>query len=394
MDRAIARAVEEKDRLLLSDPSSATFTQETIAYRPRDGDYPLWKVQCRVRLHSSSPFIPCRVMTHNFLLQVGIEEYAVFSLMNTAREHHQVRSAFTRGTVRGSIYIEATMNYDLIALLKITPGIIYNRQGVHRRMVDPNDYLDTLTMRNHKTDVVAGDWVVVNKGWYKGDTAFVEGTHSWGARLLLVPRLDSTPRISRKRKASSPRPDAILFDPETFQHLPKFTAWEDRPGRYALGSLSFEDGLLVKDFDYHSFQTGVTDIPYEHFLMFKHTRRISHDRMLRPREWSFHENEKILILSENKTAIVKSTHPFFAEVERGDTIHDPLLEHTDHIHWHNIRKDIKIGDFVRVVSGACTGEMGWVVEVKDELATIAKKLVDGDISKHDRGIEVCNLCKL
>ena len=54
---------------------------------------------------------------------MGLEEEAVFSLLDRATQH-QIRSAFTRGSVRGAIYVEACLDADMISPLNLTPGII------------------------------------------------------------------------------------------------------------------------------------------------------------------------------------------------------------------------------------------------------------------------------
>ena len=70
---------------------------------------------------------------------MGLEEEAIFSLLQRATSKNQIRSAFTRGSIRGPIYVEGVLDADMISILKLTPGIVRNKSGVVRQLVDPAD---------------------------------------------------------------------------------------------------------------------------------------------------------------------------------------------------------------------------------------------------------------
>ena len=65
---------------------------------------------------------------------MGLEEEAVFYLLQRAEQEHQLQSVFTHGSIQGWIYLEVTMNNNLLQLLKLTPGV-----SVHDK-----EYYDTL----------------------------------------------------------------------------------------------------------------------------------------------------------------------------------------------------------------------------------------------------------
>ena len=90
---------------------------------------------------------------------MGLEEEAVFYLLQRAEEKHQLRSVFTRGSIWGWIYLEANFNNNLLQLLKLTPGVISSRQGVLRHFIDPSDWLNMLTMYDPRTVFQVGNWV-------------------------------------------------------------------------------------------------------------------------------------------------------------------------------------------------------------------------------------------
>jgi hypothetical protein len=152
---------------------------------------------------------------------VGLEEEAVFFLLQKATSEHQIRSAFTCGSIRGFIYVEGFLDADMIALLNLTPGIIRKQSGgvqVVRQEIDPSDWVKLLTMQDPTSVVKAGQWIRVRNGAYKGDLGFVNHVEAWGAQILVVPRLKSpTPQAdtSLKRKRTKIKPEPRLFDPAT-----------------------------------------------------------------------------------------------------------------------------------------------------------------------------------
>jgi hypothetical protein len=168
---------------------------------PTENDFLLWRVHCRVsfRVIASSDHD-----THEHV-QVGVEEEAVFFLLQKAEPPHELWSAFTRGSVRGWVYLETSMKEHLVCLLMRTPRIIHTWQtGVVCQPIDFQDWMKMLTMQDGKLQPVIGQWVWVRKGMYKGDVGVVRGVENWsGVCLLLLPR-QPPPRSSRslKRKHS------------------------------------------------------------------------------------------------------------------------------------------------------------------------------------------------
>jgi len=133
---------------------------------------------------------------------VGLEEEAIFFLLQRASPEHCLRSAFTRGTLQGWVYLEATMNPALIHLLKWTPGIIRTRQDLVCGEINPSDFMRLLTMTEPTCNLKEGEWAQVRKGLYKGDVGLVVAVENWGVEVLLPPRLNppvSSSGLKRKR---------------------------------------------------------------------------------------------------------------------------------------------------------------------------------------------------
>src|ERR1700678_2564380 len=59
-----------------------------------------------------------------------MEHEPVFFLMQTAVPRHQLRSAFMRNSVHGWVYLETTMNKDLVQHLLLSPGVVRRNAGI------------------------------------------------------------------------------------------------------------------------------------------------------------------------------------------------------------------------------------------------------------------------
>lgn len=308
--------------------------------------------------------------------QIGSEEIVLSSLLLLVRQEHQLRSAFTRGSIRGCVYLECDMNNDLVRLLQRIPAILRTKQGVLRNKINPEDQLKLLRMISVDTLVEAGKWVQVKKGLYKGDIGLVTATHTWGIDLLLVPRLAFHPQANKhKRKASTMKFTPRLFDPADYEKALSVNIPCLQDGSYTLGCLRFVSGLVVKTYDYHSISSAVQDIPWDHFTMFilsKHPN-VNLASMPRPSEWTFVEEDKVIIRPSCKTGVLKSMGIDYAAVEITE-------EGTFHFPWMDIRKAFNVGDFVSATDGDPRGNKGWVVELKDEIAVVCcvDEIMDND----------------
>ena len=101
-----------------------------------------------------------------------------------------MRAAFTRGSERGWIFVEATMNSELQSLLLLTPGIIHSNRIPVKFPIDLEDRVAAITLPKGDRDrLEVGQWACIIKGNYRGDVGLVAEVEAWGVRLLVVPRL-------------------------------------------------------------------------------------------------------------------------------------------------------------------------------------------------------------
>lgn len=303
------------------------------------------------------------------------------SLFDAATSVHELRSAFTPGHIRGYVYLECTMNRQLVQLISTIPGITRTRQGFSYQAIDLEDRPKVLTLPKNKGSVSVRQWVRITKGLYKGDVGIVYQTHSWGVYVLVVPRLaynlTEDPKGKGKRKASTVRPDPKLFDREAFQQTTSVQIHE-HDGHIFVGRLEFIDGLLYKLFDYSSLSGLAFEISWSLSSMFAfalaHRDDVDLTQRPRPQEWIFFEEEKVVVRPSGKHGIIRSLVPKHAEVEYEDG-------ELQRVFWYNMQKDIVVGNFVTILNGPSQGYEGWVIELTGDAAKVLNSIpTTGDAS--------------
>jgi hypothetical protein len=309
---------------------------------------------------------------------VGLEEEAVIYLLQIASSEHQIRSAFTRGSLRGSIYVEGILDANMVSLLNLTPGIIRNRSGVVCQLIDPSDWVKLLTMQDPVSVVKGGQWIRIRNGVYKGDLGFVTCVEPWGAQVLVVPRLKTpTPQAdtSLKRKRTAIKAEPRLFDPATFASMFQRQAKLQDDGSYTSRGLVFHHGLLSLNLDLHSISPISGGIPSRILGLFKLS---SHPAIIgsnfpRPEEWIFEEGERVIVSSEKEAKItaVEFTH---LEVDLATN------EGIKAVSWFNVRKVFSPGNLVSVMSGPSRGLRGWVDRITDDTAHLLEYKEKGNVS--------------
>ena len=318
---------------------------------------------------------------------MGLEEEAVFSLLQRVTSDHQIRSAFTRGSFRGSIYVEGVLDNNTTDLLSSTPGIIRKQSGVVRHAIDPFDWVKLLTMKDPMTVVKARQWIRVRNGAYKGELGFVTHVEAWGARVLVVPRLKSpTARAatSLKRKRTPTKPEPSLFDPATFLTMFQRELKLQYDGSYTSRGLVFYHGLLQLNLDLHSISLNSARVPCQILGLFKLS---SHPALVGtsfppPEEWTFEEGERVFLVSSKKEgtiAAVKYTH---LEVDLATD------EGTEVVSWYNVRKVFFVRNFVSVTSGPLKGTSGWVERIADDTVYFLIYEEKGNVSTSSDDINV------
>lgn len=265
----------------------------------------------------------------------------------------------------------------LLELLKITPGVISSQHY----QVDPSDWLKMLTMYDPQTVFRVGNWIRVGKGKYKGDVGFVVGVESW-VEVLLVPRLGQPTTVDTlKRKRTTLRSKPALFDPATIKRVHDVNPRCEREGIYTVWGLEFEHGLLRKAYDFHSL-SPTTTIPSYLFSLFQLSQHpvILSSTFPQPQEWIFEEGDQVIVRSSGELVTITAVEPSHLEACYSHGLG------TIAVQWSDVRKAIKVGDYVEVTSGSLIGAAGWVDCIDEVIVHILEK-VSGSTSLD--AVKVC-----
>jgi hypothetical protein len=218
-----------------------------------------------------------------------------------------LRSAFSKDSVRGWIYIEAFMNHALSKLLHSNHQLIRPQEGFGA--IDMEEWIMTLDMFNERCPSV-GNWVTVRRGLYKGDIGYIQAIENWGqVTLLLVPRLPAPPVAgsSGKRKRSGTRADPHLFTKEMVMGIVKdygITRFQQGidDSWWNLFGRKFQDGLERRRFHRHSLSSTSVSMPSAIFYEF---RMAPHPDIVDatfpcPAEWKFSEGERVVVIKPSE----------------------------------------------------------------------------------------------
>jgi hypothetical protein len=174
--------------------------------------------------------------------------------MQLAYPRHEMRSAFTRGSARGWVYLEATMNNHLQRLLRLTPGVLCDRCGICSQRIPFDEGLELLKMCPLKDLPKLGKWVQVRRGTYRGDVGYVLSVAASEVDLLLIPHLRADASCSKRKRPQSRTPQK-LFNPEIYNAIEPRRIHENI---YSLGNDRFEHGLIVRSYSFDAVSNLLT----------------------------------------------------------------------------------------------------------------------------------------
>jgi hypothetical protein len=259
-------------------------------------------------------------------------------------------------SIRGWVYLEATLNDPLQFLLKRTPGVILRQSHIVNERITLNDYIPLLKPTNlHWQMPEVGKWVQVRRGIYKGDVGYVDSVDTWGVQLLLIPRLPPPPDCpislhpKRKRLTTQTRAAPVLFDPLCIKQIYGTEPTRIQENTYSFRNFKFEHGLMVKSFIFNSISPTDHHMPLRLFTLFResgHPKLIASERSFpRPSEWEFVEGEEVQVLprvidyaSTVKNGIIKHILDDSVEVDLASE------EGIVSVPWLDIRKVMNAGD--------------------------------------------------
>jgi transcription elongation factor SPT5 len=285
-----------------------------------------------------------------------------------------IRSVLGRPSYPGAIFVEAT---HVEAVYEACAGLTYAKPQDTQKIPasDAHQYL-----RARETYIPRSPgWVRLTKGRYRGDTAYVRNvTHSLDTELLVIPRISLD--VLKKRKTYSHVPQA-LFNANTIS--PHFKVEQHNQALVCRGD-TYLDGFLVMDADGSEFEHYDALPNREELQLFRQSQTIPEQFILATfnalDSATFQPGHRVLIVSgsfQGQPGTIDSILPHSARVRI------PILDLCPDIDYRELRKDIRVGDYVRVLSGPNVDFTGWVVSVETAGDTI--------IFDHHSNKEVCNV---
>jgi hypothetical protein len=169
------------------------------------------------------------------------------------------------------------------------------------------------------------------------------------------------------RQGTSAHPPPALFEPDVMHEL-------DDVCPVPVDSFEghrFEYGLILKSYNLNSISMSVSCIPNRLFTLFRWSR---HPKVLEaestfpwPSDWLFSEGDKVIVLPSRKREIITALSTTSVEVNLGS---DNIVNAS----WSNLRKALRIGDYVEVTGGDFRGKAGWIDYTDDEVVGVVENV--------------------
>lgn len=284
---------------------------------------------------------------------------------------HTIRSAFYRDSIACHVYVEADSVVAVSSVLDRIPGVASTKKGAYAiDLIDLHDrilLLDT-GIFDGRLPVSEHSWVRVRGGLYKGDLALIH--HIEKATLMCGVYL--VPRLSLGRKRRRGRPPKSLFNEEL--------------ARNTCGAASVEKHNDIIIFRGDTYQ-------------YRFLRASIHIASLLTKGINVHEDELDFFRQEIKLWTKVDT--FISPIKVGDRVRvvsgaligrvgnivsmtgvTVKLGHADEpragtkdVLIKDVQKDFTLGDFVQIIHGHDRGISGFVVQLNHPTAVLYTRVV-------------------
>jgi transcription elongation factor SPT5 len=205
-------------------------------------DPTIWRVRVKVRIQMIA------IIPSNITSQKGLERDVVLTILQRAISRDStssIKSAFSRDTISGSIYVEAFLPGDVANILQGVHGVLRSRQkSIHLTSVPIDDRIPLLKMRAASYFPISpGSWVrIKHSRRYKHDLGFVFDVDqpSCEATVYVVPRIHLH---GKRRRSERERPPPCLFDPQAVRQTHGDDALKKRNQVWLFKGDIYKDGL-------------------------------------------------------------------------------------------------------------------------------------------------------
>ena len=225
-----------------------------------------------------------------------------FFLLQTVLPCHQLWSAFMCNSIHGWVYLETTMNKDLVQHLLLSTGIVCHNAAIIREHIDFQDWTKVLSQHDStpNSNLAVGNWVQVLKGTYKGDVGYVAAVENWGGvSLLLIPCLSASSHLdsSLSKRKCSHLTTPCLFDPLVVKHDFGVDPVQQKAHIYHFNRYTFEFRLILKAFNLHTVSSTSLYISLQLLFLYHSADHpaLTTSTFPQPLEWYFAAGEMVLV---------------------------------------------------------------------------------------------------
>lgn len=357
----------------------------------------------------------------------GKERDLVFSICKKALadQHIRINSAFQRDSIKGFIYIEARSEAYVRNAIHGLVGVFGSSQPL---LIPLEDRMALLKTKQIVQELQIGGWVRFKRGKHTGDIGQIIDVPDNGDQVTVkfIPRIDFAKREetvaaddgsnSKKRKKGpvnynlpGMKPPQQLFNADDVR-----AAFGDKSVSYARGSFHFEndeykDGFCIKDIRVSALNTEDIQPSLDEINQFDQTEKkasgMDDDDDAPPAESTTDNINFQLIAQAAKRSATAALQPgdHVQVVEGGSQglsgtvvsiVNEKVFITSEEIQelreievlLSEVRKMFRVGDHVRVLVGAHTGQTGLVLSTQGDTLNFLSDLTGQEIQVFSKDV--------
>lgn len=299
-----------------------------------------------------------------------------------------IRSAFSRDDIQGYIYVESPSRTALHSILNGVAGVARSRSQTPGFFIDAVDLHDRpllLDMGLKNIPVTENSWIRVRSGKYKGDLGLLHSVD----KSTLICTVYLVPRIHLDRKRKRGRPTQSLFDVSLVQGRFGEQSVQKRNAVFVFKNNSYEMRLLQASYHLSALATEGVNAREEELDFFRKVPELWDKANVFISPIKIGDRIRVISgayvgMAGNIVNLSTMTATFLQGGPNQDAIEVLMTE---------IRKDFALGDFVQIICGSNRGTSGFVVEIEGQTACLYTRnvMIQDGVPFELPGNEVSNI---
>jgi ribosomal protein L24 len=329
---------------------------------PTLDDTVIWRVRVKVRSISFRPFVFGLT-----ILKKGSQHNVVFAILQRVGVHGlrtAVLCAFARDRIPDSVYVESPTAADVYHTLSGIPDVLLNRSQLPWVECIPIDDRIQLLKMSTPCTIARGSWVRINRpGRYRNDLGFVLDfdNRQMDVQVAIIPRIRLTSKCDRRPAASLFDVEAVilLYGPESVRRANQI---------HVFRGCEFKNGLLERTLGISDLSDNKVNPTHSELSLFARCA----DQSIAAAAYREMAHTQVQDRIQVVTGGLQGLEGRLIDVdEHGTAIFESAsVNESQAIPTHEIRKEFRLGDFVRVVSGDHQGAEGYIVAMDKPFASL------------------------